>query len=155
VQALVKIGSPRAIAALTEAFPHPDPLVSGRAALARGQSGEAEVIPALIDLVVEGRDDVEAADVLALLANQHGYVDDITDAVAAALTRAGDRSRQRLAEALGGITGPRSRTALAGLASDADPGVAATATFLLRQREGATEQSDGNRRQDVLSTPTE
>ncbi len=137
VEALVKIGSPRANTALTGAFPHPDPLVSGRAALARGDSGEADVIPALIELVVQGRDDVEAADVLAVLATRHGHADDITEAVATALSQAGDRSRQRLAQALGGIPGPRSRNALVGLQSDSDPGVAATATFLVRQRQRA------------------
>ncbi len=135
VEALVKIGSTRAITALTNAFPHPDPLVNGRAALARGAGGAADVIPALVDLVVEGRDDVDAADVLAVLATQHRHADDITDAIAAALALASDRSRQRLAQALGGIAGPRSRRLLEGLQSDSDPGVAATATFLLRQQQ--------------------
>jgi hypothetical protein len=66
MEALVKIGSTSVITALTNAFPHSDALVSGRAALARGTRGEADVIPALVTLVVEGRrDDVEAADVLA------------------------------------------------------------------------------------------
>ena len=71
--------------------------------------------------------------------------DAITDAMTAALALAGDRSRHRLAEALGGIAGPRSRQALAGLEGDSDPGVAATATFLLRQRGTSTDPPDSNR----------
>lgn len=136
-EALVKIGSTSAITALTNAFPHSDPLVSGRAALARGTRGEADVIPALVTLVVEGRDDVEAADVLAVLADRHGHADEIAEAIDRALTGAPDPARQRLAQALGDIPGPAALDLLDHLRADADPGVAATASFLFRQRGSA------------------
>jgi DNA-binding transcriptional MerR regulator len=146
VEALVKIGSTRATTALINAFPHSDPVVNGRSALARGARGEADVIPALMNLVVQGRDDVEAADVLAVLAGRHNRADEIAQAIGRALIDAPDRVRQRLAQALGDIPGPAAADILDGLRNDADPGVAATASFLVGQRTVSSEQPDGSGR---------
>ncbi|GAA3220309.1 MerR family transcriptional regulator [Pseudonocardia petroleophila] len=132
--ALVKIGSARAHAALAAAAGHPDPLVRGRVALARGARGEVDTVSELVVLVVEGPDDVDAADVLAALASRHGRADEIAGAIAAELADANGPARRRLAEALAGIPGPRAAAALAGLRDDPDPGVAHTAAYLLGER---------------------
>ncbi|GAA2896971.1 MerR family transcriptional regulator [Pseudonocardia halophobica] len=132
--ALVKIGSPRATAVLADAFRHPDPVVSGRAALVRAARGEADAVPALVALVVEGRDDVDAADALGGLASRHGRADEIARAIADELTRATGAARRRLASALADVPGPRAEATLTGLVDDPDRGVALTATFLLRVR---------------------
>lgn len=134
MEALVKIGSPCATAALAEAARNPDPLVSGRAILTRAARGDDDTIPALVALVVEGRDDVDAADALAALAIQHDCADTIVDTIAAALRDATDPVRRRLAAALAGIPGRRADETLDRLAIDPYPGVAATASFLLTDR---------------------
>ncbi|MCE0768056.1 MerR family transcriptional regulator [Pseudonocardia kujensis] len=132
--ALVKIGSARASEVLADAFRHPDPVVSGRAALVRAARGGADSVPALVALVVEGRDDVEAADALGGLATRHGLADEIADGLAGALASATGTARRRLAAALADVPGPRAHAVLTGLVDDPDPGVALTASFLLRER---------------------
>jgi len=134
VAALEKVGSPQAAAALAEAFRHPDPLVSRRAALARGALGRADAVPALVALVAGGRDDVEAADVLGVLARRHGCADEIARTIADELAGAADTARRRLAAALAEIPGPRARAALTALADDPDRGVALTASSVLKVR---------------------
>ncbi|HET6672881.1 MAG TPA: MerR family transcriptional regulator [Agromyces sp.] len=135
VEALTKIGSPRASDALVDAFEHPDPLVRSRASLARGRRGDTDVIPTLVALIVDGRDDVEASDVLADLAARRGCAEEITSAIGTELARAGDTERQRLTAALADIRGQDADVLLTGLAGDPDRRVALTATFLLRSRD--------------------
>jgi DNA-binding transcriptional MerR regulator len=134
VAALAKINSPRASAVLAEAFRHPDPLVSGRAALARGTRGETDAIPALVTLVIDGRDDVEAAGVLGALACRHNCADEIASAIADELTGATDTARLRLTAALAEIPGPMAESTLTTLVDDPDRGVALTASSVLRTR---------------------
>jgi len=136
VAALAKIGSPDALAVLAGAHGHPDPFVGARAALARGARGEADAIPALVALVVGGRDDVDAADALTHLARA-GHADDVVRAVRDAVPDASVAARRRLTAALAEIAGPAADAALTAWAEDPDPGVALTATALLRTRPGA------------------
>lgn len=134
-EGLRKIGSPRASEALAAATQHADPLVRGRAALERGMRGEADAVPALLELIVDGRDDVDAADVLADLATRHDCTDEIADAIVVELADATDVARRRLAATLAGLTGPKVETILADLIDDTDRRVAITASFLLKSRE--------------------
>ena len=134
VAALTKIGSPRATAALADAFQHEDPLVSTSAVLARGGLGHADAIGAPIDLVADGRSDVDAADGLGVLASQHGHADAIAEAIAVELGRGDEAARQRLVAALADVPGTAARQLLVALTADADPRVRHTATFLLRRR---------------------
>lgn len=136
VAALSKIGSPQAAAALAEAFRHHDPLVSARAALSRGMLGEPDVIVALVALIVNGREDVEAADVLGVLASRHGYAGEAAAAMKDALATAEPASRLRLTTALADVPGPEAREALRSLVEDADRRVALTASALLRLQAG-------------------
>ncbi|MGC3956086.1 MAG: MerR family transcriptional regulator [Propionicimonas sp.] len=135
VMALAKLGSPAALAALAEALGHPDPFVRGRAALARGRLGEIDAVPVLVALIVEGRDDVEAAEVLAALAQSADQAAPIARALAAELPRCDAAGRQRLAMALAELPGPLAASLLADLGRDPDRAVALTASFLQRGRE--------------------
>jgi DNA-binding transcriptional MerR regulator len=134
VEALSKVGTPRARAALAAAIKHLDPQVRARAAAERASQGDHDTVPVLIDHVIEGTDDVSAADALAELASFHGLADCILDPVEAALNTAASPARQRLTQALGDVRGDRADLLLQDLAADADHRVALTAAYLLRQR---------------------
>ncbi|WP_089114613.1 MerR family transcriptional regulator [Streptomyces sp. SS07] len=120
---------------LRNALASPDAVVRGRAALALGAQGEAAAIPVLVDMIVAGRNDTDAADVLSSLAD-----DAAADRIASLLAgRIGDGTtgppaRGRLTQALAGVPGPTASRALTGLLGDADPAVALTAAYLLRLR---------------------
>lgn len=129
---LEKIGSARALKALAAAGA--DPVVAARAALARGRHGDAGAVPALIGLIVEGRNDVEAADALETLAVQSDRASEILGSLAEQLEGSTGGARLRLTSALAGIPGERARAILAELADDDDEPVALTAKYLLRIR---------------------
>lgn len=131
---LRKIGSVQSLEALAGAIAHPDPQVRGWAALERGRLGEVDAVAGLVELIVAGREDVEAADVLELLAVEHGYAAEITEALTAELAGAEDSVRHRLTESLAGIPGPGADALLARLADDASPQVAHTARYLMTMR---------------------
>jgi len=136
VAALAKVSSPAALALLAEAVRDPDPVVSGRAALIIGASGDTDAIPVLVRMVVEGRDDVDAAGVLGALASSPGCGDDIADAIAAELGHVDIPTRQRLAAALAEVPGRRAVEVLTSLVQDPDREVALTAAFLLQSGVG-------------------
>lgn len=137
VEALEKIGSPRAREVLADAVADPDPVVSRRATLVRGLRGERDAIVDLVSLVVAGHDDVEASDVLGVLATRHGHSDDIVELVASELSHGDDAARLRLTAALAEIPGPSAERTLSGLVDDDNRRVALTAAFLLRSRRPA------------------
>lgn len=99
VEALGKIGSPRADEALAGALSHPDPVVRARAALAGGRIGRRDAIPGLVGLIVEGQDDVDATDVLARLATEHGHAGAVAVTLIDALTTANSATHDALATA--------------------------------------------------------
>lgn len=137
VEALAKMRSPNADVALAEAAGHPDPLVGARASLARGRLGNRDAIEALVALVVDGREDVEAADALRTLATEHVYEEEVLRALVQGLATPDTQARQRLAAALAEIPGDPARAALAALLDDPDRQVALTAKFLLSSRQAA------------------
>lgn len=136
--ALAKLGSPQATAVLAGAFRSADPLVAARAALARGRLGKMDAVPGLVALVVEGRDDVEATDVLGQLAREPSRADEIAAAIAGEVPGRTAEARQRLATALRELPGSLAESILSTLATDADHGVSVTASFLLRERRAST-----------------
>lgn len=129
------VGGRRDTKAAARAFEHPGPLASARAALARGARGEIDAIPMLVTLVVGRHDDVEAADVLGTLASEQHCADKIAGAVTEELPGQTDATRRRLAAALAEILGPIAHATLADLVEDLDPGVAFTASSVLRARD--------------------
>ncbi|MEU9976970.1 MerR family transcriptional regulator [Streptomyces sp. NPDC051014] len=137
VQTLAELPGDEAAVHLRDALAHPDVVVRGYAALALGTRGVAEAVPTLVDMVVVGGNDTEAADALSTLASDTVAADRIATALVDRLTHATTEApaRGRLTQSLAGIPGGRASRALADLAHDDDRAVALTAAYLLRLRE--------------------
>ncbi|QKW50726.1 MerR family transcriptional regulator [Streptomyces buecherae] len=137
VRALAELPGEEAAARLRAALGHPDAVVRGHAALALGARGEADAVPALVDLVVAGRDDTGAADVLGVLAGDATAAERIATALAERLADAATDApaRARLTQALAAVPGPTAARVLGELSRDADRAVALTATYVLRLRD--------------------
>ncbi|RDD90592.1 MerR family transcriptional regulator [Streptomyces parvulus] len=122
---------------LRHALDAPDAVVRGCAAPALGTRGVTEAVPELVDMIVDGRNDTDAADALAALAADPATADAIARGLVARLDRAatGAGGRGRLTQALAGVPGTRATRALEELSRDEDRAVALTAVYLLRLRE--------------------
>nr|WP_272926396.1 MerR family transcriptional regulator [Streptomyces sp. SID5594] len=137
VRSLAVLPGGEAAGHLRDALAHPDPVVRGYAALAIGARGDTDAVPALVDLLEEGRNDTDAADTLSVLASDTATADRITHRLVERLARSTTRApaRGRLTQALAGIPGTRASQALAELSHDTDRAVALTATYLLQLRD--------------------
>lgn len=85
VQALAEMPGGEAAAQLRDALANPDVVVRGHAALALGTCGVADAVPTLIDMIVEGRNDTDAADALSVLASDTATADRIATGLVARL----------------------------------------------------------------------
>lgn len=132
-EALEKIGSAQAAAALAGAWESEDPLIRARAVLARGRRGTADAIPALVDLVVDGPHDVEAAEALGALAEDRALRGCIVSELRSRCRAAAGPTLLRIASALAEVPGGEAASALSALALDPDRLVAATAAHLARE----------------------
>ncbi|MFE1445560.1 MerR family transcriptional regulator [Streptomyces olivaceoviridis] len=136
VQCLAEMPGAEASEQLRNALADPDAVVRGHAALALGTRGAVDAVPTLIDMIVAGRNDTDAADALGVLAADTATADQIAamlvDRLAHDTTEA--PARGRLTQALAGIPGTRATTALVALSHDTDRAVALTAAYLLRLR---------------------
>ncbi len=139
VRAVAEIPHARATALLRRALSSPDPVVRRTAAPTLGMRGVADAVPALVDMVVEGPNDVDAADALAALAGDPEPAERIAAALVERLApgAAPAAARRRLTQALAGVPGPLTSAALADLVHDEDRAVALTARYLLTLRDGA------------------
>ncbi|CAM5331470.1 MerR family transcriptional regulator [Streptomyces avidinii] len=152
VRSIAEIPHERAAALLQGALRSPDRVVRGHAALAlgaqgnpqdgphgepHGEQGAVDVVPTLVDMIVEGTNDVDAADALSALASSPAAADRIATAMVGRLAADPDAlpSRRRLTQALADIPGATAARALAELSHDEDPAVALTAAYLLTLRE--------------------
>ncbi len=109
-----------------------DATVRDRAAIARGSEGKTDAIPALLEMVVEGRRDVEAAETLGLLAQLSSSVERIVRVLQDTLDKTDDApARLRITQALAEIPGAAARRALTQLSQDGDRTVASTAAAIL------------------------
>ncbi|GAA2538438.1 MerR family transcriptional regulator [Pseudonocardia hydrocarbonoxydans] len=136
VRSLVEIPDAAATAALHDALAHPDAAVRRCAASALGARGSVAAIPTLVGMVVDGADDVDAADALGVLAADPAVAGQVADDLVGALDGAGPPARRRLAQAMAEVPGPVTRRALAVLARDDDRAVALTAAYVLRVHDG-------------------
>ncbi|WP_425280626.1 HEAT repeat domain-containing protein [Microbispora hainanensis] len=136
VQSIAEITGDAATALLQDALTNPDADVRRRAALALGARGVAGAVPTLIDMIVEGVNDVDAADALSALAADPVLADRIATGLVGRLAQGGIESsgRRRLTQALADIPGDITSRALADLSNDDDRAVALTATYLLTLR---------------------
>lgn len=133
VQSIAEIPNGEATALLQDALTNPDIVVRRYAALALGARGVADVVPTLIDMVVEEANDVDAADVLSTLASRPALADQIATRLVDRLAHGTVESsaRRRLAQALADIPGITASRALADLSHDEDRAVALTAAYIL------------------------
>ncbi|MEU9575813.1 MerR family transcriptional regulator [Streptomyces chilikensis] len=138
VQCLAVMPGGEATTHLREALTDPDAGVRGHAALALGTRGVAEAVPVLVDMIVAGRNDTDAADALSTLANGTATADRIAAGLVDRLphTTADAPARGRLTQALAGIPGTTAARALVELSHDEDRAVALTAAYLLELRAG-------------------
>ncbi|GIH46979.1 DNA-binding transcriptional regulator, MerR family [Microbispora rosea] len=136
VQSVAEIAGDSATALLRDALTNSDVVVRRCAALALGARGVAGAVPTLIDMIVEGANDVDAADALSALAADPALADQIATGLVGRLAKGGVESsaRRRLTQALADIPGVTTSRALADLSNDDDRAVALTATYLLTLR---------------------
>ncbi|WP_016884809.1 MULTISPECIES: MerR family transcriptional regulator [unclassified Rhodococcus (in: high G+C Gram-positive bacteria)] len=134
--AIAAIHTAEAAVHLTRALDDSDATVRGYAALALGSRGNVDAIPALIEMVVEGRRDVEAAEVLGLLTTVSPSADDIVQALQDRLDNADDApTRLRITQALAEIPGTAARRVLDGLTHDGDRTIASTAAAIVNMQD--------------------
>lgn len=138
VRSIVEFPGDEATAVLQGALTNSDTVVRRCAALALGARGAVEAVPVLVDMVVEGANDVDAADALAALATGPAVAGHVVTTLVDRLARgtAGPPARRRLAQALAGVPGTAASRALVELARDEDRAVALTATYVLTLRDG-------------------
>ncbi|GGF90176.1 MerR family transcriptional regulator [Rhodococcoides trifolii] len=128
---IAELPGDEALAVLDAALTDDDPTVNAHAALALGRRGVHAAVPTLVTMVVEGRSDVEASDILGVLSQDP----DCKAEMLAAFDEARHREpsvRIRVAQALVEIPGPDARRQLDRLAHDDDATVALVARALLR-----------------------
>ncbi|MGW0787479.1 MerR family transcriptional regulator [Streptomyces sp. NPDC002911] len=137
VRSLAEMPGGEAAAQLRQALANPDVVVRGYAALALGTRGAAEAIPVLIDMIVGGRNDTDAADALGVLASDTAAADQIATGLVGRLAHhtTGAPARRRLTQALAAVPGTKASSALVELTHDEDRPVALTAKYLLRLRD--------------------
>ncbi|RKF28812.1 HEAT repeat domain-containing protein [Micromonospora globbae] len=137
VRAIAEIPTDEATTRLRDALTDSDVAVRRSAALALGSRRVADVIPTLVDMVVEEANDVDAADALGMLAGDPAVAEQIATRMADRLTHgaAGPPARRRLAQALADIPGATASRVLADLSRDEDRAVALTATYVLTLRD--------------------
>ncbi|MGI5244884.1 HEAT repeat domain-containing protein [Dactylosporangium sp. CA-139066] len=130
VLALAELPDNEATARLTEALEDPDPTIRRPAALALAARGVTEAVPTLLAMVVEGTNDVEAAELLGTLARDPTWADRIMSALVDELSTADPPSRIRLTQALAEMPGTIALPTLRRLTHDDDRRVALLAKSL-------------------------
>lgn len=128
VQALVELPGADATAVLESALTDDDPTVRKHVALALGNRGVVAAIPALVGLIVDGINDVEAAEILGTLAQDPSVISSLTEALAVSDSPA----RIRLTQALAELPAPLADDVLRQLTDDSDRVVAMLANALLK-----------------------
>ncbi|WP_181763880.1 MerR family transcriptional regulator [Streptomyces albidus (ex Kaewkla and Franco 2022)] len=136
VQSLAEMPGDVAAAQLRDALDNHDVVVRGHAALALGTRGVADAAPTLIDMIVDGRNDTDAADALSVLAIDDAMANQIANGLVDRLAHDTTQgpARGRLTQALADIPGTTASRALAELSHDGDRAVALTAAYLLQLR---------------------
>lgn len=135
VRSIAEFPGGAATVLLQGALAHPDVAVRRRAAPVLAARGVAAAVPTLVDMVVEGVNDVDAADALSALATGPA-ADKIAAGLVDRLAHAGTdpAGRRRLTQALADVPGAAAARALDDLTRDADHVVALTAAYVLELR---------------------
>ncbi|OQD56666.1 MerR family transcriptional regulator [Streptomyces phaeoluteigriseus] len=137
VRSLAELPGGEATSQLRQALAHPDVVVRGYAALALGTRGVADAVPTLLDMIVDGRNDVDAADALGVVASDTATADEIATSLVDRLAHdtAQGPARGRLTQALASVPGTKASRTLMELSHDEDRAVALTAAYVLRLRD--------------------
>lgn len=132
VLAIAEMSGDEATAVLADALEDSDTTVRKHAALALGTRGATVAVPALVGMVVEGTNDVEAAEVLGTLSQDPGCADRIMGALVDELAAdtADSAVRIRLTQALAEMPATLAGGVLGQLAHDDDRAVALVASAL-------------------------
>lgn len=140
IRAVADLAGDEARAVLVDALDDPDLEVRRHAALALGTDGEVTAVPALVDLVVEGVNDVEAAELLGALAEDPARAEQIMDVLSDELAAptADSAVRSRLTQAILELPRTVAQPVLRRLSHDDDPVVALTATAYLGDEGSAS-----------------
>ncbi|WP_431969789.1 HEAT repeat domain-containing protein [Nocardia sp. bgisy134] len=148
VLALAEIPGDEATAVLTDALGDADATVRRHAALALGARGVTQAVPELVGTVVEGPNDIEAAELLGTLACDETWADRIMTALIDELTAhtADSAVRIRLTQALAEMPGTIALDTLRQLARDDDRAVALLASALVETLEIRPDDELGNPR---------
>jgi DNA-binding transcriptional MerR regulator len=135
--ALAELPDDEATAMLTDALGDTDPTIRRHAALALGARGVTRAVPTLVGIVVEGPNDVEAAELLGTLARDAKWADRIMGALVDELAAptADSAVRMRLTQALAEMPGTIALNTLRQLAHDDDRPVALVASALVKVLE--------------------
>ncbi|GAA0716398.1 MerR family transcriptional regulator [Dactylosporangium roseum] len=133
VLALAELPGDEATAVLMDALGDADMTVRSHAALALGVRGVTRAVPTLLGMVVEGANDVEAAELLGTFARDAAWADRIMSALVDALAAhtADSSVRMRLTQALAEMPGTIALNVLRQLAHDDDRPVALIAAALV------------------------
>lgn len=131
VSAISKLDTDTADELLRRALDDSDRAVADAATLVLGSRGHADMIPRLIDMIVDGSHDVDAADTIRDLAHAAATADDIATELGRLLDsdNLDSRARSRLAQALVDLPGEVAAHILDAHIADHDPAVAALATL--------------------------
>ncbi|MCP2257064.1 DNA-binding transcriptional regulator, MerR family [Streptoalloteichus tenebrarius] len=145
VLAIAEMPGDEAAAVLVDALGDSDATVRAHAAVALGGRGEAAAVPALVEMVVGGVNDVEAAEVLGALALDPGRAERIMSALVDALAAhtADSAVRIRLTQALVEMPAALARDVLRSLARDDDRAVALVASALVGVLERRSHEDGG------------
>lgn len=145
VMAIAEMSGDEATAVLADALRDSDTTVRRHAALALGTRGATEAVPILVGMVVEGSNDVEAAEVLGTLSLDPGCAEEIMGALVDELAAHTEDSavRIRLAQALAEMPAAIARGVLQQLANDDDRAVALIAAALAGVSTGSDSPSPG------------
>lgn len=140
IQAVAALTGDEATAALVNALGDPDPAVRRHAALALGRRGEVAAVPALVDLVVEGGHDVQAAELLGALSEDPARAEQIVSALSDELAAptADSAVRSRLTQAILELPRTVAQPVLRRLSHDDDPVVALTAAAYLEDEDSTS-----------------
>ena len=136
VKAIAEMTGDEATAVLTDALGDDDPAVRGHAALTLGTRGVAAAVPTLVAMVVEGTNDVEAAEALGALSQDPDRADQIMRALTGELAASAADSAVRIRLTQAVLEMPRStaQPVLTQLSHDDDPAVARIASAHLGAR---------------------
>ncbi|WP_094980382.1 HEAT repeat domain-containing protein [Rhodococcus pyridinivorans] len=135
IATLAELRVPESTRLLEGALDDTDPKARSTAALTLGARGVDVAVPVLVEMIVEGRSDVEAAEVLGLLADRPLSSAEIVRLLQHALGGSDDAGvRLRLTQALAEIPRSAADDALEALTDDPNRTVAATARVVLTTR---------------------